>query len=200
MTINKKNKELIEELNKGAKPNETREERRLRLKELVKERFKKDKEFRQFIAEKNSYDAQIEARRRIYNEGWDGNYVQDYVFKTYGDAWKDPLPQNKTGERFFDSRDSSYDQDLSNWGNDKSKAGHVYLIQDNRTGLYKIGITKNMEKRMKQLGVGQTAKLIDDIFVADAKEREKQLHKKYKDARLPQTEYFNIGYEPNLDL
>tara|TARA_B100000212_G_C27226928_1_gene469817 strand:+ start:494 stop:619 length:126 start_codon:yes stop_codon:yes gene_type:complete len=41
--------------------------------------------------------------------------------------------------------------------------------------------------------------LIDDIFVADEKEREKQLHKKYKDSRSPQTEYFNIGYEPNLD-
>ena len=57
-----------------------------------------------------------------------------------------------------------------------------------------------MEQRMKQLGVGDTAKLIDDIFVPDAKDREKQLHKKYKDARLPQTEYFNIGYQPSLDL
>ena len=50
MTINKKNKELIEELNKGAKPYETTEERRLRLKELVKERIKKDQEFKKFIA------------------------------------------------------------------------------------------------------------------------------------------------------
>ena len=54
MTINKKNKELIEELNKGAKPNETIEERRLRLKELVKERIKKDQEFRKFIASKSN--------------------------------------------------------------------------------------------------------------------------------------------------
>ena len=104
------------------------------------------------------------------------------------------------GERFFDSVDSLYDQDLDAWGYDKSKEGHVYVIKDIRSGLYKIGITKNMEKRMKQLGVGDTAELIDDIFVADAREREKQLHKKYKDARLPQTEYFNIGYPPSLDL
>ena len=55
-----------------------------------------------------------------------------------------------------------------------------------------------MEKRMKQLGVGDSAKLIDSVFSPDAREREKQLHKKYKDARLPQTEYFNIGYEPSL--
>ena len=132
MSINKKNKELIDELNKGAKPDETEEERRLRLKELVKERMKKDKEFWQFIAEKNSYDAQIEERRRIYNEGWDGKYVQDYVYKTFDDAWGDPLPPKKKGERFFDSVDSAYDQDLSAWGNDKSKEGHVYLIQDIR--------------------------------------------------------------------
>ena len=57
-----------------------------------------------------------------------------------------------------------------------------------------------MEKRMKQLGVGDSAKLIDSVFSPDARKREKQLHKKYKDARLPQTEYFNIGYRPSLEL
>ena len=118
--------------------------------------------------------------------------------KNFDDAWGDPLPPKKKGERFFDSVDSLYDQDLDAWGYDKSKEGLVYLIQDIRSGLYKIGITKNMEKRMKQLGVGDTAKLIDNIFVPDAREKEKELHKKYKDARLPQTEYFNIGYEPSL--
>ena len=195
MTINKKNKELIEELNKGAKPNETIEERRLRLKELVKERIKKDKEFRKFIAEKNSYDAQIEERRKNYNERrgqneWSRLNLND-------DVWGDPIPKKKKGKRFFDSVDPLYD-DL--WENDKGKEGHVYLIQDIKSGLYKIGITKNMEKRMKQLGVGDSAKLIDSVFSPDAREREKQLHKKYKDARLPQTEYFNIGYRPSLNL
>jgi len=115
--------------------------------------------------------------------------------KDLDDAWGDPLPPKKKGERFFDSVDP-LDDDF--WGNDKSKEGYVYLIQDIRSGLYKIGITKNMEKRMKQLGVGDSAKLIDSVFSPDAREREKQLHKKYKDARLPQTEYFNIGYEPSL--
>ena len=191
-TINKKK---IEELNKGAKPNETIEERRLRLKELVKERIKKDQEFRKFIAEKNSYDAQIEERRKNYNERrgqneWSRLNLND-------DVWGDPIPKKKKGKRFFDSVDPLHD-DL--WGNDTGKEGHVYLIQDIKTGLYKIGITKNMEKRMKQLGVGDTAKLIDDIFVPDARGREKQLHEKYKDARLPQTEYFNIGYRPSLNL
>ena len=49
-----------------------------------------------------------------------------------------------------------------------------------------------------QLGLGNTAKLIDNIFVPYARKREKQLHEKYKDARLPQTESFNIGYPPSL--
>ena len=53
---------------------------------------------------------------------------------------------------------------------------------------------------MKHLGVGDTAELIDDIFVPDARDREKQLHKKYKEARFPQSEYFNIGYPPSLNL
>ena len=114
--------------------------------------------------------------------------------------WGEPLPKKKKGEGFFNSVDSLYNQDLDAWEYDKSKEGHVYLIKDIRSGLYKIGITKNMGKRMKQLGVGDTAKLIDDIFVPDARKREKELHKKYKDARLPQSEYFNISYRPSLDL
>lgn len=115
----------------------------------------------------------------------------------FEDVWGEQLPPKKKGERFFDSIDPLYD-DL--WNNEKGKEGHVYLIKDIQTGLYKIGITKNMDKRMKQLGVGVTAKLIDDIFVPDARKREKELHKKYKDSRLPQTEYFKIGYQPSLDL
>ena len=117
--------------------------------------------------------------------------------KDFDDVWGDPLPLKKKGERFIDSVESLQD-DI--WDRDKDKEGHVYLIQDISTGLYKIGITKNMEKRMKQLGVGDTARLIDDIFVPDARAREKALHKKYADARLPQTEYFKVGYQPSLDL
>mgnify|MGYP001337522265 FL=1 len=141
MTINKKNKDLIEELNKGAKPNETIEERRLRLKELVKERIKKDQEFRKFIAEKNLYDAQIEERRKNYNERRGPNEWS--ILNLNDDAWGDPIPKKKKGERFFDSVDPLYD-DL--WGNDTGKEGHVYLIQDIKTGLYKIGITKKYGK------------------------------------------------------
>ena len=56
-----------------------------------------------------------------------------------------------------------------------------------------------MEKRMKQLGVGDTAELIDSIFVPDARAKEKELHKRYADVRLPQTEYFKVGYPPSLN-
>ena len=51
---------------------------------------------------------------------------------------------------------------------------------------------------MKKLGVGDSAKLIDSVFSHDVKERQKQIHIKYKDVRLPQTEYFNIEYPPGL--
>ena len=118
--------------------------------------------------------------------------------KDFNDVLGDPLPPKKKGEGFFDSIDAWVEKDA--WEEDNSKEGHVYLIQDIDTGLYKIGITKNMEKRMKQLGVEDTANLIDDIFVPDARAREKELHKKYASARLPQTEYFKVGYQPSLDL
>ena len=99
MTINKKNKDLIEELNKGAKPNETIEERRLRLKELVKERIKKDQEFRKFIAEKNLYDAQIEERRKNYNERRGQNEWS--ILNLNDDAWGDPIPKKKKRREVF---------------------------------------------------------------------------------------------------
>ena len=140
MTINKKNKELIEELNKGVKPNETEEERRLRLKELVKERIKKDQEFKKFIAEKNSYDAQIEERRKNYNERRGQNEWSR--LNLYDDAWGDPLPPKKKGERFFDSVDPLYD-DL--WENDKGKEGKVLFVLPKKSKVVVEGI--NIMKR-----------------------------------------------------
>tara|TARA_B100001057_G_scaffold476404_1_gene544355 strand:- start:396 stop:614 length:219 start_codon:yes stop_codon:yes gene_type:complete len=64
--------------------------------------------------------------------------------KDLDDVWGDPLPKKKKGERFFDSVDPLYDYFC---GKDKGKEGHFYLIQDIQSGLYKIKIIKNMEKK-----------------------------------------------------
>lgn len=79
-----------------------------------------------------------------------------------------------------------------------NKSGWIYVIQDKTTGLYKIGRTKNIDRRMKELGVGKSARLIKRKFVADCHKAEKDLHQRYKSQRLPQTEYFKLKTPPMI--
>lgn len=78
------------------------------------------------------------------------------------------------------------------------KSGWVYVIRDNSTGLYKIGRTKHLDQRMRQLGVGKTATLIQKKQVSDSYAVEKDAHKRYKNSRLPQTEYFKLNSPPTI--
>jgi hypothetical protein len=80
----------------------------------------------------------------------------------------------------------------------RSQAGTVYVIQDSQSGLYKIGITTNMPRRMRELGVGKTARLVQQKQVGDARAVEKALHSRYSSARLPQTEYFKLSSPPSI--
>ncbi len=80
----------------------------------------------------------------------------------------------------------------------KSSLGTVYVIQDTATGLYKIGRTTNMERRMRELGVGKTARLVNYRQVANADQVESMAHRRYKSHRLPQTEYFRLSTPPTV--
>ena len=66
--------------------------------------------------------------------------------------------------------------------------GWLYLIKNGE--LYKIGITKNIENRMKQL---KPDKVIAQLYSTAFKELESEFHKKYKKVRIPQTEYFRLN-------
>jgi len=66
-------------------------------------------------------------------------------------------------------------------------SGFVYLIRNK--DLYKIGITQNLEQRMKAL---KPDEILKTVQTEDYLELEKQLHKRYKDVRIPQTEYFRL--------
>ena len=66
-------------------------------------------------------------------------------------------------------------------------SGFVYLIRNK--DLYKIGITQNLEQRMKAL---KPDEILKTVQTEDYEELEKELHKKYKDVRVPQTEYFRL--------
>ena len=67
-------------------------------------------------------------------------------------------------------------------------AGIVYLIRNG--DLHKIGTTKNLQRRMKQLKPDEVVKTLETMKFQAI---EKELHRKYKDVRLPQTEYFRLS-------
>lgn len=69
---------------------------------------------------------------------------------------------------------------------------YVYLIRDNGTGLHKIGMTSNWERRKKELRVGSVTTLIKIVQCKNAKKWERVLHAMFKHKRLPQSEWFRI--------
>ena len=66
-------------------------------------------------------------------------------------------------------------------------SGWLYLIKNG--DLYKIGITKNITARMRQL---KPDKIISTSFCTNFRELEKFFHKRYKKVGIPQTEYFRL--------
>ncbi len=70
--------------------------------------------------------------------------------------------------------------------------GWVYLIRNQ--DLYKIGITKNLLSRMKQLEVHKKEnELIHAVRSTNYQDIEKEMHSMFKAVRLPQTEYFRLS-------
>ena len=70
--------------------------------------------------------------------------------------------------------------------------GWLYLIRNR--DLYKIGITKNFENRMRQL---KPDDVVAKLYTIDFLKLEKELHNRYKKFRIPQTEYFRLE-DPHL--
>jgi len=65
--------------------------------------------------------------------------------------------------------------------------GFVYFIKNE--DIYKIGITDNLMRRLNQL---KPDEVINTVRCSNYETLEKQLHKKFKKQRIPQTEYFRL--------
>ena len=66
-------------------------------------------------------------------------------------------------------------------------SGWLYLIRNR--DLYKIGITKNLKIRMRQL---KPDNIVAKLYSSDFVKLERELHIRYKKFRIPQTEYFRL--------
>jgi len=66
--------------------------------------------------------------------------------------------------------------------------GFVYLIRND--DIYKIGITENLLRRFNQL---KPDEVLNVVRCSNFEKLERDLHKKFKEYRIPQTEYFRLS-------
>lgn len=72
----------------------------------------------------------------------------------------------------------------------KSGEGFLYVLEIDHG--FKIGITTNLERRMKQLEVPEKATVVGQWASKEYVTIEKLLHRMYADQRVPQSEWFMI--------
>ena len=68
------------------------------------------------------------------------------------------------------------------------RKGFVYFIRND--DIYKIGITDNLLRRFNQL---KPDEVLNVVRCSNFESLEKELHKKFKEFRIPQTEYFRLS-------
>ena len=69
-----------------------------------------------------------------------------------------------------------------------TKKGFVYFIRNEN--IFKIGITDNLLRRFNQL---KPDEVLNVVKCSNYETLEKELHKKFKNNRIPQTEYFRLN-------
>lgn len=65
--------------------------------------------------------------------------------------------------------------------------GFVYFVRNE--DIYKIGITENLLRRMKELNPDE---ILNAVRCSNHQEIEKKMHVHFKNRRIPQTEYFRL--------
>ena len=76
---------------------------------------------------------------------------------------------------------------------DESSYGSVYVIKSRQGEIYKVGFTRNWNRRSKQLEVGKKTDAIKVFFTRDPEDVEKRIHKYWDGMRLPQSEWFALS-------
>lgn len=65
--------------------------------------------------------------------------------------------------------------------------GYIYLIRNG--DLYKIGITTDLKRRLSEL---QPDEVVNVVKCSDYEKTEKEIHRRFRHLRIPQTEYFRL--------
>ena len=77
--------------------------------------------------------------------------------------------------------------------------GTVYILKDLLKGGYKIGVSRTIKNRLKQLEVGTKAEVVGLWNSINYTDLERMLHGRYAKYRIPQSEWFALSYDDLLD-
>jgi len=69
----------------------------------------------------------------------------------------------------------------------------IYVLRHKSSGLIKIGITENWQRRCSELRVSVKCEVLRAVFCESASLFEKQIHLEFDDFRLPQSEWFHLS-------
>ena len=115
-------------------------------------------------------------------EEWEKIYFYSKKYKEFFDSY-----MSKASEAFYQEHPDSDKDDDDDFDFDYDSIGYVYFLRNQ--DIYKIGITKDLDRRLNELNADE---LIYSITCSNYKEVEKELHDLYKEDRIPQTEYFRL--------
>lgn len=119
-----------------------------------------------------------------------------------------PYLQNKIKTSLVNCFYSKEDLSVLRKHHFRQKKGFIYIIESKNTDMVKIGITKDLNQRMKTLKTSYPYKTSENAEcnflicceIRIARTFEKFLHKKYKAKRLTNTEWFVLTNEEKKDL
>ena len=86
-------------------------------------------------------------------------------------------------------------QEYPQYATEAPIVGTLYILKDLLKGGYKIGISKVIKSRLKQLEVGKKAEVVGLWESPNYSDLERMLHSRYAEYRIPQSEWFALDYD-----
>ncbi len=90
-------------------------------------------------------------------------------------------------------------EEYPHYSEEPSVDGTVYILKDLLKGGYKIGVSRTIKNRLKQLEVGTKAEVVGLWNSINYTDLERMLHGRYAKYRIPQSEWFALSYDDLLD-
>ena len=137
----------------------------------------------------NDLDIQINLDNEDHKEweSWEKLYFYSRAKRAeFADNLSKAIEENNLSNELAKNNDEVLDE-LDEVKISSDKKGFVYFIRNQ--DIYKIGITQNLLRRLDQLNPDE---VLNTVRCSNFDQLEKDLHKLFKENRIPQTEYFRL--------